>query len=312
MTQLRHAAKRVRALREALKYSKAELARKAMLTPSQYAWFEPGGKNYHPRVCQVPTPWADRLAVALGTTVDYIATGKIDAQPVPPNHPLRPMLIAFEKERAKYERNARRQERNRVKLEQLVESTANELKVTKQMAEAALQMRADDAAYLDVVIKSFMGADTTNNAIAQEELRAAVDRMLAGESARGPEPDYEIIERDDPRWRGPGQPEHGEDLQAQREQADEQHANNPRKRQGHKCRNGHAATVNGECENSECQYYIGINVAGHACAWCGYPVYGTGKCTNDECDNYEADEGPDPTRMADVRVQEAQSLARRR
>ena len=76
--QIKNALPRVRMLREALKYTKAEAARRAQLTPSQYSWFEPAKGDRRGRVFYVPQQWVERVAIALGTTTDYIASGKID------------------------------------------------------------------------------------------------------------------------------------------------------------------------------------------------------------------------------------------
>lgn len=187
--EIRYTTPRVRLLREALKFTKAETARRAQLTLAQYAWFEaPAGRSGRRsgRVCIVPAQWVERLAITLGTTTDYICTGKTDAQPLPPKSPLRAMYAAFEIERKNFQRDARRYERNRKTLENLVESISNELKTVRAMGDAAVAMRADDAEFFREMAKSIL---VDNDA----GLAEAAERMARGEPAR---PDYIIVDAD--------------------------------------------------------------------------------------------------------------------
>jgi len=187
MQQIRYAGPRVRRLREALKLTKAEAARRAQLTPSQYSWFEPAKGERRGYVFYVPVPWLERLAIALGTTAEYIAQGKFDAQPLPPRDPRRAMASEFERERAKLQRDIRRYERNRVKLERHAEQIANELALVRKMGDAAIAQRADDAEFFREMAKSILVDDYAG-------LTEAAERMARGEPAR---PDYEIVETTD-------------------------------------------------------------------------------------------------------------------
>jgi transcriptional regulator with XRE-family HTH domain len=171
-TRLRYAANRVKRMRESLKLTKAELARRAQLTPSEYLRIEPPKPTNRwrrgPAVVMVPTKHLEQLAIALGTSVDYIATGKTDATALPPNHPTRAMHAEMTRER-------RQHERLREKYERLLEQRTNERDTAQQFVDASVAQRADDVDYLRSLLD---GLHRT------EALRAALDRMEDGAHAR--------------------------------------------------------------------------------------------------------------------------------
>jgi transcriptional regulator with XRE-family HTH domain len=106
---------RVRAAREALKLTKAELARRAMLTAAQYAYFEPAPRDRTHGTCTyIPREWVLRMATALGVTPEFLATGATSAKVLPPNDPRKALLGEVEKERkrtARWQRIPRRHDR---------------------------------------------------------------------------------------------------------------------------------------------------------------------------------------------------------
>lgn len=126
--RLRFAATRVKRLRLAHRFTKAELARRAFLTTTEYSYFEPpAGRRL--LVATVPQAHAERLAIALGTTVAYLATGATNAAAVPPNHPSHGMLKELEAERRSHANSVKRYEkwlgearRERDALQQLVDA----------------------------------------------------------------------------------------------------------------------------------------------------------------------------------------------
>lgn len=126
-TRLRFPDARVRRLRETLKLTKAELARRAQLTPAEFANFERAkgrlARYSHRDVRYARTDHLRQLAIALGVTEDYIATGKTDSKALPPNDPRKPLLREIERERKHRDR------------------------AEKQLAKIALY-RHDDAKYL--------------------------------------------------------------------------------------------------------------------------------------------------------------------
>jgi hypothetical protein len=131
----------------------------------------------------VPEHWVQRLAIALGTTTDYIATGKADVRVIPPNHPAVPMLAELARERKKRESAERRAERNAAKSQALIESLGNELRLVKQMADAALAMRKDDALYIrEQIIQRYRRGEDPNAVMTTIEV--ATEAMQRGEPAR--------------------------------------------------------------------------------------------------------------------------------
>lgn len=216
-TRIRYADTRVRRLRQALKLTKAELARRAGLNPSEFAHFEGPTKPKHrwnrsPAVRMVSTAHLSQLAIALGTTPDYIATGKADITVVAPNHPSRGMLKEVERERRARERLERRltkmqttyeslltdaqrlnaknaadlvraTERNAT-LNQMFNALRNERDIAVRLAETAAEAREDDAHYIIGVCAVDTPRDAIGDAEAFAEIRRAALRMLAGEPAR--------------------------------------------------------------------------------------------------------------------------------
>lgn len=114
-------------MREALKLTRAETARRAGLTPSEYAHIERPdsrmGRYQYKNWRRVRQQHLAAVAIVLGTTADYIATGKTDHKALPPNDPRKALLAEIARERKRRE------------------------KAEKQLAKIALY-RHDDAKYL--------------------------------------------------------------------------------------------------------------------------------------------------------------------
>jgi transcriptional regulator with XRE-family HTH domain len=199
---LRFAGTRVERLRKTLRLSKAETARRAQLTPSEYAKFEPPkGRQYRyrARTARVRRAHAEQLAVVLGCTADYIATGKTDARPLPPNDPRKPLLREIELERKRTAAEKRKRERDSATYTRLLDEAAARnaaLETQKghieRMGLAALEQNQANAEWLGEQLHALLQlADTLEVADRIRELQQAAARMKAGEPARPRDPEPE-------------------------------------------------------------------------------------------------------------------------
>lgn len=186
---LRFAATRIRRLREAHGFSKAELARRAALTPTEYLRFEPPTTKRRyglRRVSQVPVAHLQQMALALGTTAEYLARGATDVKAVPPNHPARAMIAEMDR----YGRELRNALLREGKLEHAVEIATNQRLHAEKLYAAMQAQRTDDAAFLLDLVENDH-ADMKHTTIARH-VREAAERMMAGQPMRPDDEDDEV------------------------------------------------------------------------------------------------------------------------